>query len=106
MPFYEYRCKKQECGNVQVVRAKEPLDPKSLEELACEKCHAHEMERKISVPYIGSSKSDDLVVPLPGNKVLFGKKIAESPLFKLPCGCMSAKITFYEGQVAKQTELN
>ncbi len=105
MRFYEYKCKVKGCGGEQLVRANEPLDQKSLEALACEKCQAHEMERKISAPYIGGPKPDDRMLPLPGNHVLVGKEVARIPL-ESSCGRMHAELRIYAGEVAKQTEMN
>ncbi|MEM4253911.1 MAG: zinc ribbon domain-containing protein [Candidatus Woesearchaeota archaeon] len=114
MPYYEYKCRNEECGYVQTVKASEPLAGKALDNLLCEKCHSH-MERKLSAfsiingtepPSNPSQSIDDKIFTIGKNKVFIGKKVKESPPIPLPCGHGYAIILLYEGEIKKQTELN
>ncbi len=103
MPFYEYRCKNEQCGKVYTIKSPEPLTGKALDDFLCEECNSH-MERKFSVFNINTGASESLQTIGP-NTVLVKKKIAEGKIKSL-CGCLEAKCSLYEVQITKQTELN
>ncbi len=114
MPYYEYRCRNEKCKYEQILKLPEPLTEKVLEEFYCQKCYSH-MERKLSAsfgilngteqPAKPAQTIDDKIIPMGKNTVFIGKKVGQSPPMPLPCGGFIL-INVYEGQIAKQTELN
>ncbi len=114
MPYYEYRCRNEDCKYEQTLKLPKPLMGKALEEFYCKKCNSH-MERKFSTfnilngaeqPAKPPQSIDDKIITLGKNKVFIGKKINESPRIPMPCGYGATKIIVYEGRIARQTELN